>query len=108
MRRSNAIICRIRSLTQDRPPCKTVWTTGSAERFSYPTSNALFCHSPRASRRIPVLFFHAQKVAQIESMNPQRQEGPEKRRDSTRGTRRVCEIIRKHTLVTAHSCDLPP
>jgi len=30
----------------------------------------LDCHSTRASRRIPVFFFHAQTVALIE-MNPQ-------------------------------------
>ncbi len=33
----------------------------------------LDCHSTRASRRIPVLFFHAQEVALIESMSSQRQ-----------------------------------
>src|SRR6202521_5360686 len=31
-------------------------------------------HSPRASRRIPILFFRAQKIALIESMNPQCQD----------------------------------
>src|SRR3984893_4844829 len=55
----------------------------------------LGCHSTRASRRIPILLFHPQKAALIESMNPQWQDssaserGPEKRRDSTRGTRRM-------------------
>src|SRR6266849_1462199 len=29
-------------------------------------SKALFCHSTRASRRIPILFFHVQKIALIE------------------------------------------
>ena len=36
-----------------------------------PASKALFCHSPRASRRIPVFFLQTQKFALIESINPQ-------------------------------------
>ncbi len=58
-------------------------------------ANQKITNSTRASRRIPVLFLHAQKVALIESMNPQwenlseERKEAEKIRDSTRGTRRM-------------------
>jgi hypothetical protein len=35
--------------------------------ISYSPSKAILCHSTRASRRIPVLFFRPQKVALIDS-----------------------------------------
>jgi hypothetical protein len=46
----------------------------TARQAGYYPAQGLGCHSPRAARRIPVLFFHPQKVALIESMNPQWQD----------------------------------
>jgi hypothetical protein len=53
---------------------ESFWKWRGSWHGGYYPAQGLDCHSPRASRRIPVLFFHAQKVALIESMNPQWQD----------------------------------
>ena len=43
-------------------------------KLSYTLRKEFGCHSTRASRRIPVLFFHALKTGLMKLMNPQGQD----------------------------------
>jgi hypothetical protein len=69
----------------------------------FPPKAKKITNSTRAPRRIPVLFFHTQKVALIESINPQWRE--EQRRDLREARDRTDPLPLTYTLGKMSSFD---